>query len=93
MSRASYRADRVFTNTVSLRREVWRRLIKDEVRKAPGAKLLDARVRLEDARFNFDAQAERMAAAQAELSSCEQSLADARVILTKAEAHLARVTT
>lgn len=91
MSRASYRADRVSTNTVSLRREVWRRLIKDEVRKAPGAKLLDARVRLEDARFNFDAQAERMAAAQAELLSCEQSFADARVVLTKAEAHLAKV--
>jgi hypothetical protein len=91
MSRASRSADRVFVKPGSLRREVWRRLIKDEVRTAPGAKLLDTRVRLEDARFNVAAQSERTAIARRELASCEQRLSEANAACAAAEAAAKRL--
>lgn len=91
LGRAAFKADRVMEDPGSVRRGVWGKLSKGEVRSVPGPRLLDARIRLELARHQVETQGKRLDAARREVVQCEGSLQEACDALAKAEAHAAKV--
>lgn len=92
LQRGSFKRDRVYPeDSLTLRNEVWQRLTKGEVRTHPGARLLDARVRLLDARDLVASWTRYTADARHVLASHEAALAAAQADLIAAEAHAAKV--